>query len=375
MSGSVGFRLMRALLILGVSVVSLSVVVFACEAPPPEPGPRSDAGPAVDSGLPPGQPEDAGPIDDGDEDGNFDGGVETYDAGSDAPEEPEPPGDGGTAPPEVTVVERTFRLMQWNIAGGKENDCRTDLIARAVRRFAVERDLDFIGLNEVCPGQHEAIRDALRSAWGLGPNAAISAYVGDGTGRIVGNGIYSRFGLSSVSRLQLGTDQYGTRNLLCGVVASERHVRFCGAHLSVGDGQASGQVRTVRDRMEQWWTERGDTVFLAGDLNLAANHAGLDVLYTSAVNTPNNRDNKGRYHELDDADPLNCLGYGEHSTPGTSGGPCGTGGKIDFLFARENRIVAGDYAANTLTIPDDCTGACSDHRPVVGQVKVKIRRD
>ncbi|MBK7860337.1 MAG: endonuclease/exonuclease/phosphatase family protein [Archangiaceae bacterium] len=329
----------------------------------------SDAGSEDDGGV-----GDTDPGDAGNEDGDFDGGVETYDAGPDAPDEPDPV-DAGVAPPEVTVVEKTYQLMQWNIAGGKENDCRPDLIARAVKRFVVDHGVDFVGLNEVCPGQHEAIRDALRAAWGLGPNVPMSAFVGDGVPRIVGDSIYSRFGFSTVMHQQLGTDVYGSRNLVCGKSNAEPHVRFCGTHLSVGDGPASSQMRTVLDRLELWWTNNGDTVFLTGDLNLTANNPGLDPVYSSQVNTPNNRNNTGKYHELDDADPAHCPGYGERSTPGTAGGPCQMGGKIDFIFARQNRIVNDTYSAETLNIPTDCTGACSDHRPEIGTVKVKVRRD
>ncbi len=331
-----------------------------------------DAGPIeVDAGV-----EDAGTFDDGGEDGDFDGGEETYDAGFDPPDE-----DAGTpipdagVEPEITVVEATYRVLHWNIAGGKENDCRTDLIARAVRRFVVNRNIDFVSLNELCPGQYEAIRDELRTAWGLGGAASFSAYQGDGTPRIVGNGIYARFGFAAVTRQQLGTDQYGTRNLLCGRVTGEPHLRFCSAHLAVSDTVASAQMRAVLTRLEDWGIANGDTVLLAGDLNLTANHAGLDPVYSSNVDTPNNRNNTGRYRELDDADPVNCLGYGEHSTPGTAGGPCSTGGKIDFVFVRQNRIVNDDYDGDTLDIPTDCTGDCSDHRPVTGHVKVKVRRD
>lgn len=357
-----------------------AVLLLACGAPAPT-SPADSGRPVVDSGSVDagGEPE---PIVDGGDEGeaeeegeeNYDGGLETYDAGPDAPEEEEP-SDAGVITPEVTAVERTYQVLQWNIAGGKENGCRTDLITRAVRRLAKDHALDFIGLNEVCPGQHEAIRDALRAEWGLGAAAPFSAYVGDGTGRVVGNGIYSRLGFDAVTKLQLGVDQYGSRNLLCGRTTAERRLRFCGAHLSVSDVTASSQVRTVLGRLEQWWADFNDTVLLTGDLNLQANHPGLDPVYSADVDTKNNRNNGGRYHELDDADPAHCPGYGERSTPGTAGGPCQLGGKIDFIFVRQNRIVADTYSAETLNIPDDCTGPCSDHRPVIGSVRVKIRRD
>lgn len=329
----------------------------------------------------PVEPGDAGlevPVEDGGtEDGDYDGGEEPgSDAGADAPDEDAGIEiDAGVALPETVVIEKTIRVLHWNIAGGKENDCRPDLIARAVRRFVVSENADLVGLNEVCPGQHDAIREALRAAWGLGPNAVFSAYQGDGVARVVGNGIYSKRGLTGVVRQKLGTDEYGDRFLLCGRVTSEPHLRFCGTHLSVGDATASAQMRAVLERLETWWTQNGDTVFFAGDLNLTANHTGLDAVYAQAVDTPNNRNNTGRYEELDDADAANCPGYGERSTPGTTGGPCQSGGKIDFVFVRRNRIVDGDYAGDTLNVPDDCTGACSDHRPLAGHAKVRLRQD
>ena len=239
----------------------------------------------------------------------------------------------------------------------------------------MRRGVDFVSLNEVCPTQYESIREALRDAWSLGPDASFSAYQGDGVPRVVGNGLYSRRGLAGVTKQQLGTDQYGSRNLVCGRVSGEPHLRVCTTHLTVGDNGATSQMAAVLSRLEDWWASNGDTVLLAGDLNLTANHAGLDPVYSSAVDTPNNRGNTGRYRELDDADPNHCLGYGERTTPGTTGGPCGEGGKIDFIFVRQNRVVDADYDADTLNIPDDCTGVCSDHRPVIGRVQVKVRRD
>jgi hypothetical protein len=143
----------------------------------------------------------------------------------------------------------------------------------------------------------------------------------------------------------------------------------------VGDAQASRQLGQVLDRLEGWWMNRRDTVILTGDLNLTANHSGLNTVYSQAANTPNNPGNRGHYRELDDDDPNHCRGYGERSGPNTTGGPCGQGGKIDFIFVRTNRIVNGQYAGDTLNIPTDCSGRCSDHRAVKGRVRLRIRQD
>jgi endonuclease/exonuclease/phosphatase family metal-dependent hydrolase len=281
--------------------------------------------------------------------------------------------DAGSLPPPPTAVERTYRVLHWNIAGGKENDCEPALITRAVRRFVRDRDVDLVGLNEVCPAQHDAIRAALRELWGLRAAEDFAAFVGDSTGRVVGNAIYSRFGLQNVTREEVGMDEFGARNLLCGQVPELPHLRFCSTHLTPGDTAARAQLGRVRDRIETWWAERRDTVILSGDLNLHPNDMGLNAMYSPAADTGNNPDNRGHYRELDDDDPVHCRGYGERSLPGSSGGPCGHGGKIDFVFVRANRIVDGDYAGDTLDIPNDCTGVCSDHRAVVGRVRVRVR--
>ena len=98
-------------------------------------------------------------------------------------------------------------------------------------------------------------------------------------------------------------------------------------------------------------------------------------MYAPGANTPNNPNNSGDYRELDDDDAQHCRGYGERTTRGLDGGPCGTGGKIDFIFVRANRIVNGDYRADSLDIPDDCTGICSDHRALRGVAKIRYRKD
>jgi endonuclease/exonuclease/phosphatase family metal-dependent hydrolase len=267
-------------------------------------------------------------------------------------------------------------VLQWNIAGGKVHNCRTAGITAAVRRIVNERDIDFIGLNEVCPTQYDAIREELRQHWGLGPSATFSAFVGDGTPRVIGNAIFSRFPIEDVSRLPVGNDRYGARNLLCGRVVARPHLRFCSTHLTPGVSSARVQLGLVLDRIERWWENRRDTVILTGDLNLRANDSGLDRIYTEHANHPrNNPGNHGHYHELDDNDADHCRGYGERSVPSFTGGPCGDGGKIDFIFVRRSRIRERDYGADALNIPDTCGGLCSDHRPIRGHVRVRVRED
>ena len=272
------------------------------------------------------------------------------------------------------AVATTVRVLHWNIAGGKVHDCRTAGITAAVRRLVRDHDIQLVGLNEVCPSQYDSIRDALREHWGKAASAEFSAFVGDGEGRIVGNAIFSKRDLDRITREELGRDRYGARNLLCGRVAAQPHLRFCSTHLTPGDAKARVQVGRVLDVLERWWDERRDTVLIAGDFNLRPNDPGLDAVYSPHANhARNNPDNHGRYHELDDNDRDHCKGYGERSVPNTDGGPCGEGIRIDMIFARRNRIQDDRYGADTMNIPTTCGGACSDHRPVRGHLRALVK--
>ncbi len=266
---------------------------------------------------------------------------------------------------------KVFRVLDWNIAGGKENACRPDLIRRAVLRYVRNTSgaVDFISLNEVCPAQYQAIREALRRRWGKDRDARFSAFVRGGGSR-VGNAIFSRRNLRRVNRIKVGEDQYGYRYVICGLQEGRR-VRLCSAHLTPGDAKARKQMTRVLKRLEGFWSDKGDTVILAGDLNLTADDHGLNKVYAPGASTRNNPNNHGKYREWDDKDAV-CKGYGERSLPWTTGGPCGKGRKIDFVFARRNRIVDHQYGANTLDIASDCTGVCSDHRAIRGHAKLKF---
>jgi endonuclease/exonuclease/phosphatase family metal-dependent hydrolase len=287
--------------------------------------------------------------------------------------------------PDVTEVEAstgartlvtTLRVLHWNIAGGKVHDCRTAGITAAVRQIVRERDIQFVGLNEVCPDQYDSIRVALREQWGKSASAKFSAFVGDGEGRIVGNAIFSKRDLDQITRKELGHDQYGQRNLLCGQVAAQPHLRFCSVHLTPGDDKAQVQLGRVHDAIERWWEERRDTVLLAGDFNLMPNDPAFNAVYSEHANhAAHNPNNHGHYHELDDNDRDHCKGYGERSVPNLDGGPCGDGTRIDMIFARRNRIQDERYGSDTMNIPTTCGGACSDHRPVRGQLRAIVRVD
>jgi endonuclease/exonuclease/phosphatase family metal-dependent hydrolase len=312
-----------------------------------------------------------------------------YDLAQDMADEPpvlppEPPAEPPKEPPEEpdpqepntpTVKTVEFSTFHWNIAGGKENACRPDLIRRAVLRFVRESPtpIDFISLNEVCASQYDAIEEALRGYWKKGANVKFSAFQ-PSNGSRVGNAFFSRVNVTDITRLELGTDQYGKRFLLCGL-QNNRRLRVCTTHLTPGDPQARTQLGRVLNKIEDWWTNRRDTVVIGGDFNLHPNDAAFNAMYASGANTPHNGNNRGDYREMDDDDAQHCKGYGERTTPNTTGGPCGSGGKIDFTFVRANRIVNGSYRADALNVPTDCTGVCSDHRPLRSVVKIRYRID
>jgi endonuclease/exonuclease/phosphatase family metal-dependent hydrolase len=287
-------------------------------------------------------------------------------------EEPEEPREVEVPDPdEPTVVRASYRFLHWNIAGGKEHRCATREITDAVVRMVRERDSDFVSLNEVCPSQYDSIREALRELWGLRSGAVFSAFV---IGGGVGNAIYSREDLLGFTRERIGNDRYGARNLLCGRLRSRPSLRFCSTHLSPATSLARPQFAQVRERLEGWWEDDRDTVILAGDFNLEANDRAFDGWYAAGANHPeHNPGNSGDYRELDDDDAGHCRGYGERSVPRTGGGPCREGRRIDLIFARANRIVDGRYGSDTRDIPRTCGGLCSDHRPVSGWARLRIR--
>ena len=128
-------------------------------------------------------------------------------------------------------------------------------------------------------------------------------------------------------------------------------------------------------RVENWWENQRDTVILAGDFNLDPYDRAFNAMYASSANHPNNPDNRGHYREVDDADREHCISHGERTSVRPNWGPCHTGRKIDYIFMRENRIVGGRYSGDALNIPTDCTGACSDHRPLISNMRLRIRED
>ncbi|GHF40601.1 hypothetical protein GCM10010218_22480 [Streptomyces mashuensis] len=285
--------------------------------------------------------------------------------------------DGGTS-------TATYTVWQWNVAGDAMNhNSTTNGMVNAAATSILNRDADFVALNELCASQYRALVDTLRAAhWPVddanfarfeGTYPAKTAVCG---GEELGIAVFSKRPLGVADRFALPDDgKREKRKLLCAGLKDQPHVKFCATHLTYVDAYRKPQLDFVRDRLEGYY-RGGDTVLTAGDFNMEPDWGRMDDVYSSAVNTPYNGRNTGHYHELDDDDPAECHGYGE-STVSTvvpeAAGPCGTGQKIDFVFVREDRI-AGAYGADSLAPSTQCGGGlCSDHRILTGTVTVSVK--
>jgi endonuclease/exonuclease/phosphatase family metal-dependent hydrolase len=257
----------------------------------------------------------------------------------------------------------------------------------------------------VCEQQFIAVRDGLAAAgWAREPGTSAFHPTMGGVPTVCGGGpvgiaVLSALPLGDVWAAELPHDGSRERRaLLCAGRQDTPHLRFCSTHVTtlstvLPSGRPANveQLRSLLDRVEAS-AAAGNTVIVAGDLNAQPQYRRLDTWYAPRQG---GGDDHGSYRELDDADPGNCVGYGEWTATGPAGAPppCGNGApctpgdtrgcaKIDHLFVRQDRI-AGAYSADALDIPLTCTGlapsaerpdgACSDHRPLVGTVTVLVR--
>ncbi|WP_221762673.1 endonuclease/exonuclease/phosphatase family protein [Nonomuraea sp. WAC 01424] len=275
----------------------------------------------------------------------------------------------------------SYTVWHWNAAGNTLNHGSTgNGMVRAAVSSIVARGANLVSFNELCAGQYQALVSGLRDAgWPADRDnfarfaatypATAGAPCGGGE---YGNAIFSRQPLGAAERVTLPDDgKTERRKMLCAPLQARPHLRFCSTHTTYVDAYRAAQLNAVLAKLEAYHAA-GDTVVVAGDFNLTPDAARLNGYYSPTVNTANNRGNTGKYHELDDADPGNCPGYGELTVSTPDGkGPCGSGTKLDLIFAREDRIV-GAYSADSLAPPATCTGnpggLCSDHRVVVGTV-------
>ncbi|MBN1170776.1 MAG: endonuclease/exonuclease/phosphatase family protein [Micromonosporaceae bacterium] len=285
----------------------------------------------------------------------------------------------GAVPAQAATTNQTYRVWQWNVAGASmHNASTTDNLIPLLTGSVTSRNADFVGLNELCRQQYNAIVDSLRAAgWPQDSSNFARFEVAHPTacnGAGEGIAIFSRMALGSADRYDLAEDPgyVERRKLLCAPLAARPSMRFCVTHTSPWSYDVSAQQLTeVKQHLEDY-EAGGGTVIIAGDLNVHPHYGRLDDWYSSSLDVPNNSRNTGSYRELDDADSANCLGYGEQTTENNTSGLCGQSSKIDFIFARENHIV-GAYDADSLGISQGCTiGACSDHRILVGTVTLTV---
>lgn len=306
-------------------------------------------------------------------------------------EEPDEPDEPAEPDPPTGPLTRTYRILHWNVAGNKVNQARTNtgMIPELIR-FIDSHNAHFVGLNEICRSQFDEIKARLeRRGWPQNAQhfarfaASIPASGMPSRCGAFGNAIFSKLPLGTATRVELPSD--GTREsryLLCAPITTLNHLRFCTTHLTpkIADGHNRRQVNKVFQTLENYY-ERGDTVIVTGDFNTEPNAASMDAVYAPGVNTPNNRNNHGNYRELDDNDAAHCRGYGQATGQYASGGACGKGRKIDYIFVRANRVVWNadtPYTASARALNRNCGAGnnelCSDHRMLTGRVTVKINR-
>jgi endonuclease/exonuclease/phosphatase family metal-dependent hydrolase len=264
----------------------------------------------------------------------------------------------------------TYRVWLWNVAGWMMHggSTTTGLVA-AVTASIRDSSAQLVAVNELCGAQYTAIRAELaRTGWSQ-PGGGHSHFEPHTTtacgGDAFGLAIFSRAPLGPADRFALADDGREPRRLLCAPLAARPRLRFCTTHLTPFDPQVSArQVAEVRGHLDAYHAA-GDTVVLAGDLNVQPHVPRLDDWYSRRVAGPHNAGNTGAYRELDDTDDA-CPGYGEATTEGNAEGRCGAAAKIDFILVREDRITGG-YRADALPIPRTCrSGGCSDHRILTG---------
>jgi endonuclease/exonuclease/phosphatase family metal-dependent hydrolase len=283
--------------------------------------------------------------------------------------------------PAQATVTAPYTVMTWNVAGwAMHRGSATDALVPTISSVVQRSGANLVALNEVCESQYRAVLASLRAAgWPQDP-ADFARFEPHGPtdcgGQAFGVAIFSTAPLGTANRYVLPPDGSSEgRRLLCAPLASRAHLRFCTTHITpettVVDGRPVNetQLDEVLRRMESF-NAADDTVLVAGDLNAQPHDGRLNTWYSSAVATAHNAANTGDYRELDDTDPR-CPGYGETTTPGTGGGRCGQSAKIDLVFVRANRVV-GTYSADSLPIPPCGASPCSDHRALVGTVRVSV---
>lgn len=304
------------------------------------------------------------------------------------------------AGPASAATNVTYNFWVWNVAGvTMHNGSTSDGLIDAAASSIVNRDADFVVLNEICQGQYNALVTRLRALGYPNDDSNFARFTagrdsatclpGSGS-EPYGNAIFSKHALNGAQRWTLPSDgSDDPRTLTCVAPTAQPKMHFCGTHITTSNEiAANGKAHNVNQldyalaRMEAYNTA-GDTAVIAGDFNGQPHYGRLNNWYSPTLNVANNNGNTGAYRELDDNDSGNCLGYGEWTATGTPGAtpPCGGSAKIDLIFARQNRLV-GSYSGDSLSISTACSGipattaypagSCSDHRIVTGTATLSI---
>lgn len=253
----------------------------------------------------------------------------------------------GCAPPEAFELKeapateeaqqevgvKTYRLFHWNVAGhalhaGSTSSSFINAIASAI----VNQNADLVSINELCRNQYNALITELTArGWASTNFARFAEYWSTNSGVCSGSSfgvaLFTRspFGTSETLSLTEPTGSKVARKLLCAPLANPSRLRMCTVHLTTDTNFQQLQLDQVRTRLNQYHAS-GDTVFLAGDLNVQPWDSKLDNWYASSVNSPHNSNNRGLFRELDDK-ASNCPGHGEVTFTGRNGSPCTSTGR------------------------------------------------
>lgn len=295
----------------------------------------------------------------------------------------------GTATAQAAVNE-TFNVWHWNIAGHTMHGGSTNSgVLEHAATSIVNRDADFVSVNEICFGQYKRLQTLLVAKdWPASNDFARFAATRDPKPGICngdetfGHALFSRQDLGTSQQYELPHDgKVGTRKLLCAPLQANSLMKFCSVHITTGpaEGEPDNRKPQLKYMLQllDGFDAAGETYIVAGDFNVQPHYEHLDGYYAPSANTVNNPNNTGAHRELDDADPSQCPGYGEFTAtvrPEVSP-PCGGLSKIDLIITRENRV-AGPYSGDSLTPPTDCGAGnddpCSDHRVTIGTVPLRV---
>ena len=265
---------------------------------------------------------------------------------------------------------REHTIGTFNMYGNVGHDGDPEPIVPAIVRSVDDREPLFLGLNEVCENQADALADDLGSGYEVffastprdvgpingerDPNDP-SQWITCENGARFGNAIVYRTDFADdmqEAELDLESPPGGrdySRTSPC-VSSAAKQVVFCTAHLDAHDGDArETEATNLRQGMADEYA--GYTTMLGGDLNDTPDSGTLDNFYDPRYGG----DAKGHLKEVDsiDALPWNCR-EGE-TTHGWSWGPFGSRKKLDYVFVSDDVEIGWSDATHS----DD-----SDHDPV-----------